>query len=115
MLDVAVDDGIKVSLTGTSPAYLEHLFKYSHTNTKDAFTITVNLRVSQSPRVSTVYLQVWNVADGAWETIASNHRSLSGIDFSLIGRVNSNLEDYYDNLGVLNEIACRVYQHIVIS
>jgi hypothetical protein len=104
---VSEDDGVRVALSGLSVSYLVHQFRIIHDTNKDNVCIKVNLQVSLACSISPVYLQVWNVSTGLWETLATNLTSPADTDFTLSYSIESNISNYFDTN---YEIAVRVYQ-----
>lgn len=105
---VSKDDGVRQSITGVSPNYLIHQYKFQNDENKDWMEIRLNLQSSLSPHNNFVYLQVWNVNSSTWEDIDNDHRSLSGTDFDLRFDLKQNVANYYDTNNV---VTIRVYQY----
>lgn len=114
------DDGVRVPIAGVSPNYLLHQYKVRENQHQDSIKITVDLQSTLAPTASTVYLQIYNVTTGLWETLASDNTTAANTDFELVGRITANQSDYYDRSVSdtnfpqtydLNEITFRVYQN----
>ena len=105
-LAALADDGSRVGVTGTG--YVIHQFKIS--GPADTFVIEAqwNGQAAFSPAISPVVMQVWNYFTLTWETIASNNAAAAGTDFTLIGTVLNNTEDYYSPT---LQVSFRVYQY----
>lgn len=101
---VASDDSTYVDQSGS--AYLLFEFKYEHTNSSNAITVTWNGKASRAPSSNTVYLQIWNYNTSAWETLQSNNTASANTDFTLTGTKTSSLSNYYSS----NIVTARVYQ-----
>jgi len=85
--------------------YTIHQFK-NFVGATLSVTVEWGGKTNCAPFLSTVYLQIYKVSTGAWETIDSDNTSSADTDFILTSGVGG-LADYKDGSGV---IACRVYQ-----
>jgi len=56
----------------------------------------------------TIYLQVLNRNSGIWETLDSNNTALVNQEFTLTGKITSNISYYYN---ASFWVAFRVYQY----
>lgn len=104
-IDVATNDGTRVSATGGG--YVIHQFRLRSTNNTAGILTTWQGRASIPPTAKAVRLQIYNYNTTAWETLVSNTTATSNQDFTLTASVQTNIANYY---GVDNEITLRVYQ-----
>lgn len=107
IIDVSAADDDRVRIVGNG--YLIHQFKNRNTNSTNSFTVEWEGQSFIAPSVSTVYLQIFNRTDEAWETLDSDSSSAANTDFTLSGGIFSDHADYY---GDGNIISCRVYQYV---
>ena len=100
------EEYVEQSITST---YATFLFKNQHP-TQIEFTLLWNGQSSISPKVRSVYLQVWNIDDNQWETVDEENNTDPNTDFNLTAVIESDLAHYFNADGW---IACRVYQREV--
>lgn len=110
VIDVLLNNGIRVAIEGIGAYYLMHQYKIRHTNNHDAMRVHVELQSTLASSDSSIYLQIWNNTTSIWETIATDSSTPVGTDTTLIGTVATNISSYYDDSHGVNEIAIRVYQ-----
>jgi len=103
---VSSDNGIRVALT-SSESYLVHQYRAVNDTVNDNIHVKINLQTNRAPSTATVYLQVWNTTNLAWETLDSDNSTAVSTDFDLDYTLSSNLTQYYDTS---YEVAFRVYQ-----
>lgn len=106
--NVATDDAVRVSLTSLAGFFMIHQYRVINNNNKDDINVRVNLQSTLAPSSSPVYLQIWNVNTGLWQTLVYNNTEIADTDFDLEYLINTNVENYYDSD---NEVALRVYQY----
>ena len=100
-------DGHRVSMIGLTPSFLLHQYKFTAPNKIDDINIKVNLRSTLAPALSTVFLQIWNVAVDLWEIIDFDDSTLANVDFDLEKTIDTLKSNYIDDA---MEIAIRVRQ-----
>jgi hypothetical protein len=104
--DVRVSEGANSS--GSSPIFL---FKKKNANNTDTIAISWEGQVSIAASIAPVYLQIFNLNSGLWETIGSNNSAGAGTDFTISGTQSTSLSNYYD---ANNWVIVRVYQDLRI-
>jgi hypothetical protein len=106
--DVSTSDDVRVGQTGiVGTDFVIHQFKRSGLNNTSTISVSIELQSDLAPSISPVYLQIYNVDSGIWETIDSDSTTAASTDFILSATVSSNKEDYYEPDFT---ITCRVYQ-----
>lgn len=103
-LQTATSDDERVGQTATSQ-YMIHQFKV-FVGGETRCNVEWEGQSSVPPRLSTVYLQVYNHNTAAWVTIDSDNTSDAEVDFEMEAHISS-LTDYKDSAQV---VSCRVYQ-----
>jgi nucleoside-triphosphatase THEP1 len=106
VLDVADSDDVLVDQIGQMQ-YMIHQFK-DFVGDEENCRLVCELKTTQRPTTSPVYLQIYNQVSGEWETLTSNNTAGINETISLIYEVQD-LTDYKDN-GV---ISCRIYQEAI--
>jgi hypothetical protein len=110
VIDVSTDNGIYVDMTALSPTFLAHEYKFNNTNNHNIMLVKVNAKSTYDPRISPVYLQVFNMSTSGWETIDTCDWQLPDTDFDMKARIYSNQANYYDTANE-NQVAIRVWQN----
>lgn len=72
-------------------------------------SIRVHAKSTLSTETDPIYLQIYNYQTVAWETLDVNDTTLEDVPFDLVGRITTNLENYY-NVFNSNQVVIRVYQ-----
>lgn len=103
---VETDDADRVDQIATKGEYSIFLFKDTRSQ-QENIRVKWNGQTNVAPTSQTVYLQIYNWDSGLWETLDSDSTSSADTDFDLIGRVTSDVENYFTTGLVVN---CRVYQ-----
>jgi hypothetical protein len=85
-----------------------HQFK-DYVGAYSSCILECELQTTQSPSISTVYLQIYNRVTLVWETVDTDNTSSTNTDFILTANI-PNLTDYKDGSSV---ISCRVYQEAI--
>jgi len=107
--DVESDNDIYVCAEGTS-AYCKFLFqKYNDGESQSPVSITWKGKSTEAPSSSTVYLQIYNREDTAWENLDSDDSTAENTEFTLSGSQSTDLSDYFDENYV---VAFRIYQEV---
>lgn len=106
---VSTSDDNRVKQEGSSNYLIHEFRKYNSSEALDQISIEIELRVSNSPASSTVYLQIYNFNTTSWETLDSDSTSNANTDFSLTGSKTTNLSNYYDTDYT---VLARVYQQL---
>lgn len=109
--DVQTDDDVFVSQASTTTSgYVIHQHEAVNPDfAQQSMTVAVKAKATLDTAVSTVYLQVWNYTDEAWENLDSESTADADEEFSLGASISANLGEYYD----VNFVAkFRVYQHV---
>jgi len=102
--DVATDNSVRVSIAANANYYAIHQFK-DFAGSATNVTFVANLQSELAPLSSTVYMQIYNYTDNAWETIAGNNSAASDTDFTMVGDVQD-LTNYVSS----ELMTCRIYQ-----
>ena len=102
--DVSSDNEEYTPQTGTEE-FMIHQFK-DYVGAATTCTINCNLKTTQDPSASTVYLQIWNKDDVQWDTLLEDSASDPNVDFNM-NKSGVDLEHAKD---ASNVITCRVYQ-----
>jgi hypothetical protein len=106
--DVASSNDVRVGQTGVvGTDFVVHQFKRTGTDNTSTISVSIELQTDLAPSISPVYLQIYNVDSGSWETIDSDNTTAASTDFLLSATVSANKEDYYEPDFT---ITCRVYQ-----
>jgi len=87
--------------------YSIFLVKKKNTDAKDIINIQLKVKTTIAASTSTVYLQIYNVNSGNWETLNSDSVAPANTEFNLTGKQDINLSDYYDGSFW---VSCRLYQ-----
>ena len=107
--DVESDNDIYVCAEGTN-AYCKFLFqKYNDGESQSPVSITWKGKSTEAPSSSTVYLQIYNREDTAWENLDSDDSTAENTEFTLSGSQSTDLSDYFDENYV---VAFRIYQEV---
>jgi hypothetical protein len=106
--DVSSDNAVYKDFS-SSGFIIEQFWKYN-TNSTDDINMTVNMKSSLAPTVSTVYLQIYNYNTSTWTTIATNAAAAVDTDFTLTGSQTVTPANYYTTN---NKVAVRIYQEAV--
>jgi hypothetical protein len=102
---VTYDDSTFVDQPGEK--YVLFYFERYAPNNRGQIYMTWNGKSTISASTRTIYLQIYNVASGLWETLQSNNTTPENTEFTLSGSKLTSLSDYYD---ANNKIVVRVYQ-----
>jgi len=105
--EVEQNDAQFVDQTATDE-YAIHQFRKQHINNTDVVDVLVDIRSLIGAVAETIYLQVLNRNSGIWETLSSNNTALVNQEFTLTGKITSNISYYYS---VSFWVAFRVYQY----
>jgi len=106
-IDVATDDGVRVTQTGTQQ-YMIHQFS-DFAGLAQSATLTWNGQCTVSPVESIVKLQIYNYDTPGWEDVDSDNSADSDTDFTLEGSI-PDLTNYKD---AELFITCRVWQDAI--
>lgn len=105
--DVSVDDGDYFIESGAE--YLIREYKKDWTNNTDIITFTWKGRSTISSQASPIFIQIYNVTTGLWETLARETRVPADTDFQARVTQSTNLSNYYD---ASNIVTFRSYQQV---
>lgn len=106
--NVSVDDGDYFIERGSK--YMIREYKSTHQNNIDNISMTWKGRSTLAPTISPVFIQIYNVSTGLWETLGSNTLSSADTDFQVIVTQSTNVSNYYDSTST---VTFRSYQQVV--
>jgi hypothetical protein len=106
MTDAAADNDSFVDLT-QDKLYGVHLFSVPHSTNTSPLTPTWKGRTSRPTTSSPIYMQIYNVAGGSWETIDTDNSTASNVEITLTASIATDVANYYDSD---NAVHVRVYQ-----
>ena len=103
------EDDRRVTISATQK-YGVYLFKKKPSSGNPTITIKWVGKTNIPGATSSIYLQVYNRNSASWETLATNSDVSAGVEFTMLGSVLSDLNNYYDSNGYAS---VRVYQQAV--
>ncbi|MHA2069985.1 MAG: hypothetical protein ACXABY_36940, partial [Candidatus Thorarchaeota archaeon] len=94
---VATNDNTNYDQATSSSAYPIFQFNEKHTNNTDLITVDWDGQTSMDCSTSTVQLQVYNINQASWDSLATSTGCTADTDFALNASITTSPGDYYDS------------------